>query len=821
MATPESAVPSAPPSERVPLVFRIISILSVVALVVFLGGVGWFYLAARRALPQLDGRIEAPGITHKVRVVRDPHGVPHITAANLQDLFFAQGYVTAQDRLWQMDGLRRYAGGELAEVMGEGLLASDLRQRVLLTRLVAERSAAGLSPRERSYLDAYSRGVNAFIESHRDRLPMEFRVLRYSPKPWTISDSLLIGVHMCQLLNHGLYATELQREKILEKLGPDLTADLYPTRSWRDRAPAEPPTPPPSAAAPASANAGTLPFPVTNVWLHEPSLAPGSNNWVISGAHTATGRPLLSNDMHLPHSIPGIWYEVHLKVEGATLDPGAGADAQADFELAQGFDVAGVALPGLPAVVVGHNQRIAWGFTNLAPDVEDVVIETFNDKGEYLTPKGWERPLLMRTTIHVKDKPDVKVDVPLTRHGPIVTPLVPGEKRKLALQWAIYDPTALSLPFVEVNAAKDWNQFRLAFSRFNMPGQNVVYADVDGHIGYQATGRVPIRKHGDGSVPVAGEAEQADWAGYVPFDKLPSVYDPPSGILATANGRIVPDGYPYHVASQWGGPERAQRIYQVLESGKRFTTADMLALQADVQSDMERFFAQQFAAAIARRPAASDRLRAAGKLLAAWDGRVTKEAAAPTLQHFARMELLRLLLAGKGGEPIQYSWWMSEVFLENVLRERPQRWLPQQFQTYDDLLVAAVEGALKHRDSPRDLDAWRWGRQFPVALQHPVFTRIPLIRRWAAPGIVEQSGSGMTVKQVGRAFGPSMRMTVDFSDLDASTLNVVTGQSGQIFSPHYLDHWDAWYNDRTFRLPFSDRAVAAARRHELTLEPKP
>ncbi len=345
----------------------------------------WFFAAARAALPQLDGTLPVAGLSASVTVLRDAHGVPSITAGSLPDLFFAQGYVTAQDRLWEMDMSRRYAAGELAEEMGSDYLKLDIAQRVLGLRQVAEIAVSRLSARDRQYMEAYARGVNAYISEHRRSLPLEFRVLRYSPREWTPVDSFLVGAMMAEMLNHYGYRDKLVREKLGAKLGPELTADLFPTTSGRDILPngERPITPGAEAKGTKDGLDPDAHRPHRRRHLHaaldrhrggriparagdSPRLVPGSNNWVVSGAHTASGKPLLANDMHLPHRIPNTWYEIHLT--------------------SGDYDVAGVSLPGLPAVIVGHNQRIAWGFTNLGPDVEDLYVENFNGQGEYLTP---------------------------------------------------------------------------------------------------------------------------------------------------------------------------------------------------------------------------------------------------------------------------------------------------------------------------------------------------------------------------------------------------------------------------------------------------
>ncbi len=834
-------------------------------LIAVLVGVWWLFGIAHSALPQLDGSVSVPGISSKVRVVRDEHGVPTIEAATLEDLFFAQGYVTAQDRLWQMDMLRRAAAGELSEVIGEDYVKMDREQRILGLRLAAEAAEKNISARDRVYFDAYARGVNAFIETHRDRLALEFRLLKYTPRPWTVTDSLLVGARMVQDLNHYSYKRALEREKILAKLGPELTADLYVNSSWRDRPPgevrrleAEPAVkgsdedeeddeevdpeggnsrlisglaarrvpqglkPAFSQALHGAAEAAplqSLSIYAANFWgsaLEEAdSFRPGSNNWVVSGQHTVSGKPLLSNDMHLDHQMPNLWFEAHLRTTGGS------------------FDVAGVTLPGVPFVIVGHNQRIGWGFTNVGPTVEDDFIEEFNAQGQHKTPAGWVEPEHRQETIHVKGKPDVTLDVVTTRHGPIISELIPGETRKIALRWTVQD--GVGQVFFDVNSAQNWDEFRKAFSNLGAPGQNVMYADVDGHIGYQATGRVPIRAAGDGSLPVNGSDDAHEWKGWIPFDEMPHVYDPPAGILATANGRITPNGYKYSISTDWDAPWRTDRIYRVLESGKKFTPADMLALQMDVSSTYDRFCADKFVYAVDHAANASDWAKRAADILRDWDGRMSADAAAPTIEMKARQELVRLLLEPKLGTAADrprsgpasgtlswksYRWGMSSVWLESVLTKQPTRWLPPGYSDYGSLLTAAVENALKQPGVPSDLGQWKWGKNNPVDIEHPVLSQLPLVGRFTGPGSHPLGGSAYTVKAADRELGPSERLTWNFANFDESTLNLVTGESGVFLSPYYMDQWAAWYGGSTFVFPFSQAAVARHRVHEMTLEPR-
>ena len=635
MADCPSSLP-AKPQHSTRKTFRYLAAAVVMAALAFLA---WAYLIGELALPQLDGNVGVNGVAAPVTVSRDGQGVPTITAASLDDLFFAQGYVTAQDRLWQMDGMRRFAAGDLAEILGPDYVGHDREQRILGMRVAARKALEVASPLVREHYAAYAQGINAWIQSRRNHLPLEFCILGYALKPWTPEDSALIAAQMVKDLSasprHALI-----REKILAKLGPELTANLYVNWSRHDR----PPTVMRKDLIPAAKDkdrdededdnfgsdnsmAASRPMvplrgqPIEYLAKlelgyfsqheNDTGIGPpvvGSNNWVISGAHTVSGKPLLSNDMHLGHQMPNLWYEAHLRCGD--------------------FDVAGVTLPGVPYVIVGHNRRIAWGFTNIGPTVEDAYIETFNGAGRYLTATGWKDAEHRREIIRVKGSAEVTMDVVMTRHGPIVSALVPGETRQVALRWTLYD--GIRNPFFEVNSAQNWEQFRQAFSGFDAPAQNVVYADVDGNIGYQATGKIPIRASGDGSLPENGSDDAHEWTGYIPFDKLPSVLNPQSGVLATANSRITPDKYPYSISTGWEAPWRAARVYRVLESGRKFQAADMLALENDIGSEFEHFAAEQFVYAVDNARAPSGRAKQAAEILRQWDGRMTADSAAPT-----------------------------------------------------------------------------------------------------------------------------------------------------------------------------------------------
>jgi len=787
-------------------------LLVLVALLAYWGGTLWLKRAMRSSLPQLDGQLRVAELTQPVVVRRDPHGVPHIAAATVDDLIVAQGYVTAQDRLWQMDMVRRFAAGDLAEILGPNLVEHDRAQRILQIRNAADAALRTMSPADRQYLNDYARGVNAYIAQTQDHLPAEFRLLRYQPKPWQPIDSVLVALSMSQTLSTD-FPTKLAREKIEARLHwPMLIHDLYPVGSWRDHPPI---STEPDITAPQKIP--KVPLDSSQTSLHKdandildlerllPSsripdcrdCAPGSNNWVVSGTHSVTGRPLLSNDMHLDHTIPDTWYEAHLT--------------------AGNFNVAGVTLPGIPFVIVGHNARIAWGFTLLYADVQDVYVEQTRGD-EYQTPQGWRRFVHAQEVIHVRGGRDVTVDVRRTDHGPVITPLLPTEHRTLALRWTIYDPSTVTLPLYAIDSAQNWEQFRAAFALFGGPPQNVVYGDVDGNIGYQAIGKVPKRPGGLAALPISDTSHE--WQGYIPFEKMPSVYNPPSGILATANSRVTPDNDPNPLTLDWAAPYRNERIWKVLASKPRISAADMLALQNDVYSTLDHELAQRFTYAIDHANHPNHRLRQAADLMRSWDGEVSIASPAATIVDAARGALWPMLLQPRLGQDWKlYVWYESSFVEEEIVSSQSRRWLPTKYSNWNDFLADAVDRGMNTLEAPHDLSDWRYGDVHPVEVEHPLYSMAPWLRSWTGTGMHPQSGDGTTVKQVSRTFGPSERLTVDFSNLDRSTLNLVIGQSGDPLSPYYKDQWPYWYAGTTFALPFNDAAVQSATAHTLTLVP--
>jgi penicillin amidase len=782
-------------------------------------GVLWLRSATIAALPALDGDVRLAGLSAPVTVRRDGHGVPHIEAATEEDLFVAQGYVTAQDRLWQMDSFRRNANGELAAVLGPSMVAHDRAQRVLQFRNTARRVYSKLAAADRERLVAYARGVNLYIEQHQKSLPPEFRLLHYRPQPWSGVDSVSIGLMMVDMLDSHWYA-KLGRERVAADLHDKrLENELYPVGSWRDH----PPTgirvdlsqPHPELTQPTDDDDDddrSQASGATNEDLRElrtvlglPSCdgcAAGSNNWVITGQHTASGRPLLSNDMHLPLTEPNIWYMADLKATGAP-----------------GFHAAGVTLPGVPFVIAGHNEHVAWGFTALYGDVQDLYWEKLDGKGNYEAADGSWKPLKVdHEVIEVRGGKNVTVDVQITEHGPLLNPMFKKEKRPIALKWTLYDPELNGLPLYQMNSASNWKEFSAALEGWYWPTQNVVYSDDQGHVAYHAAGRVPIRPSGLVGVPI--EDSTHEWQRYIPFDAMPNAVDPPSGFLATANSRVTTADSQFPLSLEWVDPYRIERIYKMLDGRDHLTPADLLAVQNDIYSEMDQELGHRFAYAIDHTPDANEQLKKAADLMRSWDGKLTTDSAAASIVTQARYAFWPLILKPKLGEDADfYSWGEKNSAEEEIIMHGYTEWLPMSYKNWDALLTDAVRQGMKNGKAPEDDARWSYGSWHVVEIEHPLAQFLPLMGRVAGTGAHPLSGDTTTVKQVGRAFGPSQRFTMDWSNVDGSTEEIVLGESGNPYSPYFRDQWNDYYSGTTFALPFTSAAVAASTIHTLRLLP--
>jgi penicillin amidase len=811
-------------------------IWTLLVIAVVAGALTWWFVY--RPLPQLDGSIALPGLQKEVTVERDNWGVPHIRAASLVDAVEAQGYVMAQDRLWQLDLLRRASRGELSEIVGPLALKSDIQFRTYGFSRAAERDFAAMDKDSRALLEAYARGVNVFIEHHQNSLPLEFSLLKYKPQRWQPTDSLVIAGYMYQTLTNT-WERELDRGKVQERVGADRSKDLFSADASMDHFVVGDPSVPNDGSQASRADpddqdddddemptdtvlrASTLGKdsirrPETFADLSSALAASivryidesqseireglGSNNWVVSGAHTATGKPLLANDTHLELSIPPIWYEIHLT--------------------APSFNAKGFTLPGAPLIVIGHNDHIAWGFTNSGADVQDLYIETFNPAAsdEYRVNGRWAKAQVFDELIHVKGQSDQHVKVVVTRHGPIVRE---EAGKSYAVRWTALDPGGLGNTYIWLSTANNWGEFRDILKRVWGPGQNVVYADVDGNIGYAMAARVPIRKKGHGEVPVSGDTDDYEWTGYIPFDQLPQALNPDSGLIVTANARVVGPNYKPYLTDRWEEPYRTARIYDLLHDKTDLRPIDMLKVETDTYSYPHAFLADQMSAAAKTIQPKDARARKLVEALKDWNGIADADSPLVSFVVMARRATLDLLLEPYLGKDTDLYIWRSTAFLQKVLTDRPPKWLPPTYKNYDELLAASADRAvslLAEQTKSQRAEDWQWKELNSLDMLHPI-GREGLLKWFLSITNKPQSGTNYSVRAATKRHGPSMRFIANLANWDDSILLIPAGESGQVGSAHYSDQFSYWYEGRPIVAPFSDAAERRARKHTLKLTP--
>ncbi|MBV6430193.1 MAG: Acyl-homoserine lactone acylase QuiP [Bryobacteraceae bacterium] len=707
----------------------------------------WAYWHMWRPLPRVSGVLKMP-LSGPARIVRDALGVPHITASSVEDALFLEGYAHAQDRLWQMDALRRLAAGELAEIAGPAALESDQESRRLLMRRTAASHYASLPAGERAQFAAYARGVNHFLETHRGDLPVEFTLLGYDPKPWSVLDSMLAAMQMFRSLTTS-WKDEILKRRLLSRGNAGKVAFLLPV--------------------PAGSEAQF-----------------GSNAWAVSGKWTASGKPILANDTHLEWAFPSPWYSVHLKTSA--------------------LDVAGFSLPGVPCVIIGHNQRIAWGITNLQFDVQDLYLEKFDPQnGQYMFRGRMEQARPERETIRVKGRAPIELVTWVTRHGPI---FVTSGTETFSLHWLAADKDGFQFPFLALNQARDWPEFTQALARISGPGSNFVYADVDGNIGYHAAGKLPVRKTFQGDVPTDGSAGETEWEGTIPFEQLPAAYNPPSGMVVTANQNPFPAAYPFRVNGNFAPPYRAAQIQARLRSRTGWKPGDMLSVEMDLYSAFSHFLSREVYKAWDKRGRANQGLAEPAALLKNWNGQMRRGLAAPLIATLIYQHLRKAVGdRAAPGEGAAYESRMAPVVIEKLLLERPRDW----FDDYDGLLLECFNSAIEEGRGSygRDPRKWDYGRYTEFAIRHPVLGGLPYVGRYFRIGPMPMDGSSTTVKQTTRRLGPSMRFIADLSDWERSLHNITIGQSGQPFSSHFRDQWDAYYAGRSFAMEFGNVKAAA------------
>jgi penicillin G amidase len=826
-----------------PARYFLYAIIILALLLIGLRGVGWWIF--HRGLPQLDGTQELFDLKNEVTVQRDARGVPHIRASSKADLFEAQGYVMAQDRLWQMDLVRRAASGRLSEIIGPQTLEIDRSFRRLGLSEAADREVSLLDPDERAALESFSYGVNHYIRSQ-TALPVEFTILRYSPELWRPADSLLVIGYMYQSLTSS-WRWDIDRLEVSARIGKERASFLYDPTSPYDHPIVGAQSAPPKK--PARSGAIDLPEPAgesrpgfVDAALHDRVPAPtadnatpalwsfaqntlfqfdeqvrsafGSNNWVVDGSHTASGKPLLANDTHLPLSTPSIWYIVQLS--------------------ASGWNAEGFTLPGVPGIVIGHNDKIAWGFTNDGADVQDLFVETFNPANplEYRVNGNWVAAQTRKEIINVKGKLPETLNVIVTRHGPIMSL---QENTGYALKWTATEPGGLAHSYFGIQFAHNWKEFRESLRDAAGPGQNIVYADVEGHIGFIVAAKIPLRKCGAfppadsplpadtpcGAAPMPGDTDAFGWNGYIPFDELPQVLDPPGGIIATANAQVAGQTYPHFMTATWMTPWRVDRIFTLLsEPDKKFQAEDFNAIQNDIVAELDVIVAKELVKAAANAKPKDDRTAKLIQMVANWDGKMTSSSVEATFVEQTERAIGRKLFHPFMADSLPV-YPRGEVFLERVLRERPAMWLPAEFHSYDDFLIAGADLAVAELTTSMrqsDISTWTWGKRNALFMAHAL-GQTGFLAKIFSIGPIEQSGATGCIKAMGPSYGPSMRMVADTSNWDHSLMEITTGESGQVSSDNYQDQFPEWFAGRAIPSQFSDATVQRATVHTLSLVP--
>lgn len=781
-------------------------------LIAVLGGRWWL----GRSQPDPSRGAALAGLHEPVEVWRDSLGVPHVWARNQDDLFRAMGYVHAQDRLFQMEMFRRVADGRLAEILGKDLVDTDKFLRTVGMGRSAAQNEARLAPELRRGLQAYADGVNAWIRGHGGPLPPEFVTLRFQPEPWTVRNTLSIAKIMAWDLADWELGLNLQRA--VDVLGREKARDLFPfypengvtilgaDAQWQGRGPA----PDPDSVAPAPPpRVGHVPLPEVPALalelLETVSASHASNSWVIGGSRTRSGKPILANDMHLSLRAPAIWYL-------AALHGG-------------GFNVAGMTLPGVPVVVAGHSDRVAWGYTNAMVDDVDFFVERVDSANptRYLTPGGWAEMTVRPETIQVKGGERVIHNVRTTRHGPVLSDADDrGGNRVLAMQWTAYEPSTEVVALLGMNTARSAAEFTTALRGFNNPHQNVIFADRDGRFGYWMGGRVPIRRGGDGVLPQPGWTGEADWTGWLGFDQHPHVLQPADGFVVTANNRQVGPAYPHHITSNWAEPWRAARIRQMVEAGRGLTAADVARQQMDVR---DLFALRHLPRAVAAAEAAG--LADAARELRAWNGeaRVDSRGAALFYTWFDELRT-RVGVDEFRGRDVYF----PRTTLDRILEQGgTSAWVDDvntpETETLDGLAADAMRTAVQA------VGARRWGEMHTTTIGHPmgvvdVLNRALNLNIGPFPSAgsyytVSVSGWGSRKPPFTNAYGSSQRHVVDMADPDGGGGFVIpTGQNGIPFSAHYRDQTPMWREGRLWLIPL-DRGKAEARAvSRMTLRPE-
>ncbi|MCF6238918.1 MAG: penicillin acylase family protein [Candidatus Marinimicrobia bacterium] len=749
--------------------------------VILLLGAAYLNHYLKIGIPEHAGTVQLKGLDNEVSILRDQAGIPHIFARTETDAYFALGYAMAQDRLFQMEFLRAAGNGSLSEILGESMLKSD---RFLRRIMLRPRDAQGLfdsnPPQVQAMLTYFMEGINSFIKADPD-LPIEFRLLGHTPTLWTIADMLAIIKLQSWQLSYN-YDMELIYRQLNQKLGLEKAAELFPYYSAEHLKLLD------EFGTPTSGDAELISQAVKLKELLGTN--GGSNNWVVSGERSASGKPILCSDPHLHGSrLPGPWYFAHLK--------------------APGLDVAGGFFPGLPTALIGHNRQIAWGLTNMGPDVQDLFIEEVNPDNpyQYLYKENWLDFEVIPETIFIKDDSEEsgfrteELEIRRSIHGPVIK----EDEEVLALAWTGHHFNGELEAFYRLNHASDWGEFTAAVAHFSTAPQNYVYADVAGNIGYYGAGKVPLRKQGSGIFPVPGSTGDYDWEGYIPFEDMPHIYNPAGGLIVTANAEPYGEDYPYPMPGVYAPEYRTRRIRELLKSKEKLTADDMAAIQFDRQSYLAPVFLKYLIPII---PEAHADIQEA---LANWDHVLDENGFEGSIYHETLETFLRSIWVDDMGleltEKYLDTWYISLNRWVSMLADNSYHWFDNietdRVETRDDLLLAAFDQALvslEQQYGTADYSTWDWGVIHNIVFHHPFEAKGGLIEKFFNYGPFPFGGDGETVNRATHVFTKpymaemtaSMRLIIDMADASNSRMANASGQVGMPMQDHYTDLVDLW-----------------------------
>lgn len=787
----------------------------IIFVVIMIVAAGFAIRIARGGLPVTSGTVEA-NVTSAAEIYRDEYGIPHIIAETMEDLFFAQGYAQAQDRLWQMDMNRRAVSGKLSEILGEDMVETDLFTLTVGFYRAAELNYSLMDPDIITLFDAYSAGINTYIENNRGKLSPEFSLIGYNPEPWTAVDSLAIGVYMSWYLGGNMQA-ELFHSALVEQVGMNLALEIFP--DYPVYGPVITSTS--SDSRTAAENKVEKLVRLSRIaelggkTRYVPGL--GSNNWVISGDLAPGQGALLANDMHLAMGLPSIWHNAHLILEGK-------------------MNVTGVVFPGVPGIIVGFNDYIAWGFTNTGPDVQDLYILELNPANpqQYWYMNQWVDAEVIIEEFMVRGEAEPRqVEVMKSHFGPVISSVVDLEV-PMSLRWTALEGTREFDAILGYMEASNWDEFTSALENFMTPTQNMVYADREGNIGYRANGLIPIRRSGNGLLPVDGTTDEFEWVGYIPYDELPTLYNPPEGIIVTANHRVVDDDYPYFITASWAPPYRAMGIWRDLEGREKLTLEDMIRAQTSFYNTQAEILGPVFIGTL-KKAVLDNTEKAALDLFEEWlmNPVETADQVGPTIYNTLYMLMLENTFADEMGEDLYerfLHYRASSNAFDRMILSGESGWFnnieTDVRETRDDIVVKAFKDTVAFLGTTLSSDpaGWTWGRLHTITLKHNIGSN-SFLARFFNHGPYPIGGgfhspasmSYQLTDPYGVTHSAPWRYMIDLSDhraLDA----LAGGSSGHPYSKHYNDQTAMWLAGEYKEMIFQPEAVRAL--HEkLTLVP--